>query len=454
MRISILIIACSALGSSCTGVPQADTAQQAVCEAPEPELEIARQAFFFAFPIYEMSRMRQRMLAAPGAEINSLRHRATLSGPGDRSITMPNNDTLYSAAWLDLSYGPVRFSIPAMGARYHSVELMDMFSDAFAILRNETTGTRQYLIVGPGWRGQAGPSETIVRSPTRDAWLVARTYVDGTSDLIEAQRLQIGYTLEPTSDLPADPDFAASIPDNPNGAVFLEIVNTALARGLVPEVHDARLSCFSAAGIVAEKRAPAPQLETAMQQVWEHSITTFYAETKAAFETSGIIRNGWQYPKANLAAFGTDDVYRSAIAQGGLAALPVEEAINPMTSRDSEDRTLSGASAYTLRIPANVPVEAFWSLTLYESDGDGRWFLHDNKIDRYAISSAMPGLTKEPDGSIVLEISHPEPGGHANWLPAPAGDYRLVFRAYRPQGEFLDGTFVLPPVERLTASLP
>ncbi|MFN3313116.1 MAG: DUF1254 domain-containing protein, partial [Hyphomonas sp.] len=157
-----MIIACAALVSSCSSLPAPDVETPGACKAPQSETEAARQAFFFAFPLYEMSRMRQRMLEAPGAEINRLRHRSTLSGPADRSITTPNNDTLYSAAWLDLSTGPVRFSIPAMGARYHSVELMDMFSDAFEILRNESAGTRHFLIVGPDWDGLAGPGESVV----------------------------------------------------------------------------------------------------------------------------------------------------------------------------------------------------------------------------------------------------------------------------------------------------
>ena len=454
MKSSILIIAAAACVSSCSGGAGADFAPRAVCEVPQSGPEAARQAFFFAFPLYEMSRMRQRMLAAPGAEINSLRHRSALSTPADRYITTPNNDTLYSAAWLDLSAGPVRFSIPAMGTRYHSVELMDMFSDAFEILRNESSGTRHFLIAGPDWKGRAGPGETLVRSPTRDAWLVARTYVDGTKDLIEAQRLQMAYTLKPAHPLPAEEDFAAEIPDKPGSVQFLTVVNTALARGPAPKVHGERLACFSAAGITPGKSGSAAAPEPAMLQVWADNIEIFYTEARLAFETSGITRNGWQYPRPNIAVFGTDDVYRSAMALGGLAALPVEEAINPMTSRDADGRTLSGTSGYTLRIPGNVPVDGFWSLTLYETDGDGRWFLYDNVLDRYAVNSTTPDLVKEDDGAIVLEISHREPAQPANWLPAPEGDYRLVFRAYRPHREFLDGTFLLPPAEKIADPLP
>jgi len=253
---------------------------------------------------------------------------------------------------------------------------------------------------------------------------------------------------------PVDNDFETIIPDKPDGLQFITVVNTALARGPAPQVHAERLICFSTAGIAPAKFGSTPELEPAMLKAWDRHISTFYAEANLAFETSGITRNGWQYPKSNIAAFGTDDIYRSAMALGGLAALPVEEAINPMTSVDSEGRALSGGSRYKLRIPGSVPVDGFWSLTLYESDGAGRWFFYENILDRYAISSTTPDLEREQDGTIVLEISHNEPTDRTNWMPAPEGDFRLVFRAYKPQSPLIDGTILLPPVQRLADRLP
>ena len=235
MRVAILIMACSALVTSCTSTPTERDTSKLSCDAPTSDFEAVRNAFFFAFPLYEMYRMRQRALSPPKAKVNQLRHRTTLSGPEDRYITTPNNDTLYSAAWLDLSDGPVRFSIPAMGARYHSVELMDMFSDAFAILRNETEETLSFEIVGPDSNEEGGPGETFVRSPTSDAWLVIRTHVRGNTDLIEAQRLQQAYTLTGSAKIKDKPVFEERVPSQPDGRKFLEVVNTGMARGPTPE---------------------------------------------------------------------------------------------------------------------------------------------------------------------------------------------------------------------------
>ncbi len=300
------------------------------CEAIASDSETAQRAFLFAFPLYEMWRTRKRMLSLPGAQINSLIHRRTLSQPADRSITTPNVDTLYSTAWLDLADGPVRFTIPAMGTRYHSVELMHAFSDAFAILRNEGSEARHFLIVGPDWEGTLIPGETVIRSPTRDAWLVARTFVDGSSDLAEAQRLQGEYTIAGSAYAVGETE--AAIPTRPNGRQFIAVVNAALTRGPLPAEQNKRIGCLGRAMALPDYAGAVPQIDPAMGAVFDRSLGGLFDETVQAFENSGSLRGGWRYPQPNIADFGSDDLYRSIIALGGLAALPVSEAINPLTT--------------------------------------------------------------------------------------------------------------------------
>ena len=419
-----------------------------------PEAEAAERVYRLTFPLYEVWRTRQRMLSRPGARTNHLLHRTTLSQPRDRSITMPNTDTLYSTAWLDLAGGPQRLTIPAMGSRYHSVELMHPFSDAFAILRNEEQQqARDFLIVGPDWKGKAGSQETVIRSPTRDVWLVVRTFVAGTSDLAQAQRLQGAYSL--SADSNTDGGTAAEaevpIPARPDGSQFVAIANAALARGPLPQHQATRLDCLARTLGWKRPTPPLPRIDPAMGEILDRHLSRLYDETSRALKKSGVLRHGWRYPQSNIAAFGSDDTYRSAIALGGLAALPVSEAINPLTSEDSDGAPLVGSSRYRLVIPGDVPVEAFWSLTLYESDGAGRWFLYKNPIGRYSVTSLTNDTKTSPDPAIIVDISHDEPSDRTNWLPAPAGHFLLVFRAYRPRTSFADGSFSLPAVTRIEA---
>lgn len=449
MSIGHITIALAAMASTGTGSISPAADNPSACEESDSHADSLRKAFFFAFPLYEMTRMRQRMLSAPGAGPNRLLHRTSLSRPSDRTITTPNTDTLYSTAWLDLLGGPVELSIPPMGSRYHSVELMHSFTDAFAMLRNESDATRTFSIVGPGWDGNAPPSVTVIRSPTRDAWLVIRTFVHGPADLTEAQRLQSSFALSATHQSINAESARDAVPTKPVAIEFLSVVNAAMARGSLPPDQQARLACFADAGIRPDKFPVTGPFDPELLTLWDDNIPAFYDQARLAFENAGSLHDGWRYPAPNIAAFGNDDLYRSALALGGLAAMPLDEAVNPLAVADEEGKQLSGQSRYRVNIPPDIPVEGFWSLTMYEAGEAGRWYLYGNSLDRYSIKSTMTGLRREPDGSIFVELSHESPNGETNWLPAPRGKFMVVFRAYRPRPEFINGSFRLAPIVRI-----
>ena len=89
------------------------------------------------------------------------------------------------------------------------------------------------------------------------------------------------------------------------------------------------------------------------------------------------------------------------------------------------------------------PVDAFWSLTAYGPTMS----LIENPIHRYAIKDRTPGLAYGPDGALELQIQHTPPAeGNANWLPVPAGPFRLVLLTYQPRQEILNQTYKLPPL--------
>src|SRR4051794_11447424 len=92
------------------------------------------------------------------------------------------------------------------------------------------------------------------------------------------------------------------------------------------------------------------------------------------------------------------------------------------------------------------PVDAFWSITLYDRDG----FQVANALDRFAVSSWMP-FAYNPDGSLDLYFQNddPGPGKAANWLPAPKGPFNLTMRLYAPKADALTGKWDPPPVTKV-----
>ena len=107
---------------------------------------------------------------------------------------------------------------------------------------------------------------------------------------------------------------------------------------------------------------------------------------------------------------------------------------------------MAAASARVRRGETGAPpVNAFWSITLYDRDG----FQVGNVLNRFAVSSWMP-FKSNADGSLDLYIQHESPGKdkEANWLPAPKGDFNLTMRLYGPKSDALTGKWNPPPIKR------
>ncbi|MEL7696459.1 MULTISPECIES: DUF1214 domain-containing protein [Pantoea] len=146
--------------------------------------------------------------------------------------------------------------------------------------------------------------------------------------------------------------------------------------------------------------------------------------------------------------FGYNYPLRSLVSGPYLGGQGEREAVYPVRYNDSEGKALSGASSYTLTLNSEPPVNAFWSVTIYDADTK---MLVDNPLNRYKIGSDTQGLVKDKDGSLNITLSHTQPEDkNANWLPAPEGNFYLLFRLYQPKDSVMDGSWKLPEVVRKT----
>ncbi len=113
-----------------------------------------------------------------------------------------NHDTLSTAGWLDLSKGPLVLHVPDMSDRYYSVQFTDPSKNTnFAYVGKRTTGTQagDYLITGPGWKGQVPSGMKQISSPKRSVLLLGRVLVESDSDLPTAYALSKQIQLTPLS---------------------------------------------------------------------------------------------------------------------------------------------------------------------------------------------------------------------------------------------------------------
>lgn len=116
---------------------------------------------------------------------------------------------------------------------------------------------------------------------------------------------------------------------------------------------------------------------------------------------------------------------------------------------DGDNQPLNGERRHELRLPAPPPVDAFWSLTMYDAH---KLYLVENPINRYSIGDRTPGLQYGADGSLTIYMQKDSPGAdkESNWLPTPQqGAFRPIMRLYQPRQPILDGSYSLPAITRV-----
>jgi hypothetical protein len=409
--------------------------------------QAAREAWLYCLPLVEMAAARTRTLSGRGgqpAAINSFRHARELAGPQNRAITAPNNDTLYSSAWLDLTRGPVILTVPPTGRRYISVAGMNMYTDNDFILGTRTIGGAggRFTIVGPG---QAGAGPDVVRLATPHGWLLARTLVDGPDDLPAVHKVQDALRLDgPAGDAPASTASRKSPP-----LEYFAAAAAVLKSDPPPATDRALFARIAPLGLSARGDFDPTRFSAAQVAEIAAGVTEGMFSMRSLAPTH---IQGWSYPRGDLGFYGDDYLFRAGVALSGLAALTPSEAMYLQPLGDDGKGRMLNRDAYRLSFPAGQlpPVDGFWSLTMYEATPDAQFFLVANAANRYAIGDRTRGLTKNADGSLDIWIGRadPGPGRRSNWLPAPAsGPYSLSLRAYLPRHDLIDGKWRCPALQ-------
>ncbi|QQL44861.1 DUF1214 domain-containing protein [Sulfuriroseicoccus oceanibius] len=136
-------------------------------------------------------------------------------------------------------------------------------------------------------------------------------------------------------------------------------------------------------------------------------------------------------------AFGTKDEIRPIDHLVGTAAgwggLPAKDAYYILSSVPQND----GKTACALTVK-DVPVDAFWSVTVYNADG----YLEKNDVGRNSFNNYS--ATPNEDGSITIHFGgDPE---SSNYLPITEG-WNYAVRMYQPRKELLDGSWTFPSPE-------
>jgi hypothetical protein len=447
----------------------------ATARAVEPVSEqeahaIGVDAYVYFYPLVTMDVTRKQLTnVAPGKEfgrgpINTFANVREYPPANFRAVVRSNFDTLYSIAWLDLSKEPMILSVPDTDGRYYLMPMLDMWTDVFASPGWRTTGTAaaDYAVVPQGWKGELPAGTQRIDAPTPYVWVIGRTKTDGPPDYEAVHKIQAGYKLiplsrwgkapepvvvkiDPTVDMKTPPK--VQVDTMPAGAYFAYA--TDLLKLQPPHITDeAIIARMKRIGIEPGRSFDLAGADPAVRKALESVPED--AQKLMAWKMASLARvvNGWSMNTDTMGVYGNYYLKRAVVAQLGLGANQPEDAIYPLNLADETGRPLDGASRYTIHFDAATapPVNAFWSVTLYDQDG----FQVANGLNRFAVSSWMP-FAYNPDGSLDLYFQNGDPGASrdANWLPAPKGAFNLTMRLYAPKPDALTGRWNPPPVTKV-----
>jgi hypothetical protein len=451
------------------GLASASTSVQAQDVTAAEASVIAKEAYVYGFPMVDNYRIQHAYFVdsknpeykAPWNQIINIPRVYT---PADTAIQTPNSDTPYSFVGMDLRAEPIVLTVPPIEKdRYFSIQLIDAYTFNFDYVGSRTTGNDggSFLIAGPGWKGDTPKGvKKVFRSETEFVFAVYRTQLFSPDDLDNVKKVQAGYKAEPLSAFLGQPAPAAApaidfikplTPDEEKTSLeFFNILNFTLQFCPTDPSETELMARFAKIGVGAGKTFEAstlsPEVKTAIAQGMADAWVDFENLNKrfnSGEVTSGDLFGTRAYLKNNY-------LYRMAGAVLGIYGNSKEEAMYPVYAIDEAGQKLDGVNQYTVRFASGQlpPVNAFWSLTMYELPSS---LLVANPINRYLLNSPMlPQFVKDADGGLTFYVQNESPGRdkEPNWLPAPKGPFVIAMRLYWPKPEALDGTWKQPPMTK------
>jgi hypothetical protein len=444
------------------------TAQAQGTVAEQEAQSIARDAYIYLYPLVTMDVTRKQLTNVEpgkgiGAPMNTLFNVPTFPTADMKQVVRPNFDTLYSFGYADVTREPMVVSVPDTGGRYYLLPMLDMWTDVFASPGWRTTGTQagNFLVTQRGWSGTVPAGFTQIEAPTPYVWIIGRTKTDGPADYDAVHKIQAGYKITPLSEwgkpakpveVKIDPRIDMKTPpkiqvDTMKGSDYF-VYAAELLKLHPPHLTDQPIIAqMKRIGIEPGKSLDTNKLDPVVRKALEDAPAAGQQLMEWKVPSIARVANGWSMNTDTMGVYGNYYLKRAIVAQAGLGANLPEDAIYPLNLADETGKPLDGASKYTIHFDkgATPPVNAFWSITLYDSDG----FQVANSLNRFAVSSWMP-FKYNPDGSLDLYFQNESPGAdkEVNWLPAPKGPFNLTMRLYAPRLDALTGKWNPSPITR------
>lgn len=396
------------------------------------------------------------------APVNQFGHIRQFVDASNHAIVGFNSDHLYSFASIDLTNGPLVLSIPEMGDRYWLMQLIDAWNGVPASPGSREYGgkARNFVIVGPDFKGDIPKELEVLKSPTNLAMVGGRTYCAGPDDYSIVNKLQDQYKLTPLSawGKSFSPPKDVKLKEGVDGKTAV----TAQIMALSTEQFFKNLNRLMLTNPAYPTDEPMLQKigKLGIKPGAEFSINNFSAEEVKAIDKGvenakknlmaeakklGVNVNNWLLTY-DMGKYGTRYTYRAAWTFFGIGGNVLEDAFYPLALTDKDGNPLKGENNYTLTFEKGQwpPVHSLWSITMYDIEG----YLVENTLNRYSRGDRS-NMKPNKDGSLTIYIQNQSPGKdkESNWLPSPkTGPFKVALRLYAPKEEVLNKTWTPPAI--------
>lgn len=432
----------------------------------------AVEAFIWGLPAVNTDLMRQQMLTKTACEVGQVIYWGRPLDWRNQTLT-PNPDTLYFMVFFDTRDGPIVLDLPAANAsnsfNANIVTMWQMPLEDAGLLGIDKGAGVKFVVLPPGFTGSRPTGYVPLQPDTYSGYMVLRSNLIGNGDaevnasIAYGKRMKI-YPLAQASSPPS------TIFTDVKDIVFDSTIryDASFFDNLHRIVHDepwidrdrAMIDQLRTLGIEKGKSfAPSEQTRAVLNAAateagawlearYDAGMTPFFSEaSRWTFPAPQTVIKAYADNLADINAYPVDDRGLSySYAYIGIKRLGAGQ-FYAISIRDKDGDPFDGARTYRLKVPADVPVDQYWSVTAY----DRQTHALIKHVARASRSSRIPDLQKNSDGSVDLYLGPAAPvGKDANWIPTdPSRKFELMARFYAPKKEFFEKTWKLPDVEKL-----
>jgi len=374
-----------------------------------------------------------------------------------------NTSTMYSIGHLDLqAYGPTVVEVPP--------GMLGMLDDAwmryvgdFGVAGPDKGKGGKYLVLPPGYTGYVPDGYFVLKPPTYINWFFMRgSIADGLAPALKniKENLKV-YPLKLASNPPAT-EFVNITGKSyntvaPSDYSYFEALDKIIQREPIAALDSESRGSLAAIGIVkGQPFNPDTRMKRLLTQAAAIGDATARATLYSPREKGYFIYpdsdSSWVMGFANKNVFFETDGARNLDARtsfyfGYTGVTPAMAVTRPgagsdyaIAFKDSEKKAFDGSKTYRLHLPANVPVNNFWAVTIY--DTQTRSMLQTSQSFP-SVGSQSKGFQQNADGSYDVYFAAKAPAGKAgNWLQTlPGKSWFAILRMYGPLEPWIDKTW-------------